>query len=94
MEAHADLAEDLLGLAGTAFTGADAESASRAVAIQVSHQVEVDVDAAILESSRRGERSKTYREGDIAINPMALRIVRLLIPPATSGAWPTVGSIR
>lgn len=91
---HAELAEDLLGLGGTAFAGADAGAATRAVALQVSHQVEIGIDAFVLSSSGRGARSKSYRDGDITVSPLAKRIVDRLIPPATSGTWAPVGSLR
>lgn len=77
LESHADTAEALLGLAGTAY---DSSQGTLAVVHQVNHQVELGPEGLALASSGRGARSKSYRSGENSISPLAAAIVRRLIP--------------
>ena len=69
-------AEVLLGLNGTAFTGADADSARTAVALQTNFQVELSTGRVATDETV-GERRTKYAEGDV--HPQAARIAARLL---------------
>lgn len=100
LEAQADLAEDLLGLAGTVFAGADAATATRAVAIQVNFQVEAGTEGEVYGSVDRGDRSFGFRGGVLnpmpTVSPRARAIVAALIGDADTDEadWSPAGSLR
>lgn len=101
LTAQADVAEDLLGLAGTQYEGEDAARLSRAVALQVNHQVAIGAEGTALSMSVRGSRTQVFR-GTGGAPPMvsaaAAKIVAQVM--ATGGgtpaadAWGTVTSLR
>ncbi len=97
LEAETRVAERLLGLRGTAFTGADVADAEDAVALQVSLQVASDPESYVAESVTRGSRSMSYRDG-VLVHPRAVAIVGPLLEAAgaASGgsAWATIQSFR
>lgn len=86
---HALLAESLLGLAGSTYTGREAEDATRAVALQVNLQVESDVEPFILSAVTRGARSATYR--GVSVHPTASALVRALAQAHATETDPTTG---
>lgn len=94
LEAEADVAEELLGLVDVRYTGEKADRATRAVALQVNHQVALGSEASAIQSKGRGSRSVTYRQtggGDlISVSAAARKIVEQLIGTVWSGA----GSLR
>lgn len=101
LDAHARIAESLLGLRSPAgWTGADAEMAALAVARQVSLQVRLDVDMQVLLRVTRGERSEDYREVLPEVDSMAQRIIGMLpdsgkvTPAQLYATWPTVRTLR
>lgn len=67
------VAEVVLGLRGTSYTGSDQEEAEAALALQVSLQVAVDPEAYLASSVTRGSRSITYRN-QIPVHPLAKEI--------------------
>lgn len=80
LAAQAELAEDFLGLDGTSFTGDDADRATRAVALQVSHQVARPQEFTFAESESRGQQSVTYRgKGEALLDERAKRVAERLI---------------
>lgn len=96
LEAQALVAERMLGLRGTAYTGDDADDAASAVALQVSLQVAKDPESYIASSVTRGSRSLTYRDG-VVLHPDAVAMVAALVTIATVGAagqWPAITSFR
>jgi hypothetical protein len=98
LEAQSRVAERVLGLADTNFTGDDAITASDAVALQVSYQVAMPPEQAIILSETRGSRSVTYRGGSASgvmamVSATAQAIVDGLI--GTNGsAWGVAGPRR
>lgn len=97
LDEHADLAEDLLGLTGSDYTGVAAARVRRAVALQVNHQLEQIPDWSVLESSNKGDRSRQYR--DWLVNPLARQIVEeVAAAPEGTGevgaGWNTLRSFR
>lgn len=78
LDAHASVAESLLGFAGlSVFSGESLDKAKQAVALQVSFQVEGGIDAAVVQSKTEGVRSMTYR-ADL-VHRMALVIAQSII---------------
>lgn len=89
LEAHANLAEILLGFdTFTAFTDTDPkyDKAAIAVALQVSYQVESGIDAFILIQQTRGSRSTTFRGAGrrgqrmVKVHPMAKQVFNAIRP--------------
>lgn len=99
LTAHADLAEDLLGLsAGSVVTeAAVVAKAQRAVALQINHQVAQSPNWSVLASNTQGSRTETYRNWEV--NPSAKRLADEVLadPSGTVGAserWGTTTSLR
>jgi hypothetical protein len=96
LEEQASLAEDLLSLAGTTFEGDDAKAAARAVAIQVSYQVERGIEGSVYQTLTRGSRTFNFRDSGY-LAPEAVEIVATLLGlagEATPSAWPAITSYR
>ena len=96
LAAQTVLAEELLGLAGTSFTGADLERVKMAVALQVSLQATLPMEALLIKSESRGARTVTYRDNlaDI-LQPQAVLLVdSLLVDTDQGGGWATAGPRR
>lgn len=76
LDAHASLAEDLLNLEGTTFTGTAKEKARRAIALQVSHQLRVPDEFAYAESERDAAGASIRYRGRTAaaVSPSAERL--------------------
>lgn len=77
LDAHARIAEQLLGLAGASLTGDEAEAAKDAIVLQVNYQVDTLPDrdwGALVE-----ERPFKWSEKDAMINPVALRMAGRLV---------------
>lgn len=97
LDAQTVLAEEVLGLSGTSFTGDDKDKAMLANVLQVNHQLLLPADAFIYKSESRGGRSVAYRDGVTAvmINPAAQVLVDSLVTGATvAGRWGTFGPRR
>lgn len=95
LDAQAEVAEDVLGLEGTSFTGAKASRATLAVVRQVNLQVATPVDAAVKASESRGNQNVAYRESEdgrpIMVDPVARRLANRLL---TSDGWTTATGVR
>lgn len=92
LEAHASLAETLLGFGSfTAFASDDPKysKAQIAVALQVSYQVEAGINAFIMLQSVRGSRAETWRGGGRRgqrfpkVHPMARQVFNEIKPRPT-----------
>lgn len=97
LDALADLAEDLLRLAGTSFEGAKADQARRAVALQVNHLVEREDhrSAAFVESESRGDQSVSYRgKEDLDVHPVAERLAEDLVKSRQPGTTSSGAEFR
>ena len=104
LEQLVGVAEDLLGLAGSAYGGEDEERAARAVALQVNHLVALGSDAFVFSSVSRGGRSWSFRggtgggdAGPALVHPIAAAIVAALPPSGENpgnAAWAPVRSRR
>lgn len=97
LAAMADLAEDLLRLAGTSFTGDAAERATRAVVLQVNLLVEREAhrSAAFIESESRGDQSVTYRgKEDLDLHPVAKRLAEDLVKSRRAGSMSSGAEFR
>lgn len=73
MAAQQRVAERVLGLNGTDYTGSAKLEAQDALALQVSLQVAQDPESYLASSVTRGSRSITYRDA-IPLHPLALEI--------------------
>lgn len=96
LEAQADAAEEVLGIAGTSYSGDDETRLLVALARQVNHQVALDgAGAAYLVSESKGSQSRTYRAGGsgsvMTADPIAIRIARAVLG---TGAWDDVRAVR
>lgn len=76
LDQHSALAEDLLDLDGTTFSGSSAEKARRAIALQVSHQVRIPGEFAFAESETDavGQRVRYRGRAEAVLSPAAERI--------------------
>lgn len=85
LDAHAELAEDLLNLEGTSFEDRAKEKARRAVALQVSHQLRVPDEIAFAESERDATGASIRYRGRTAaaVSATAERLASSLtkVPP-------------
>lgn len=79
LSAQGLVAEEMLGLADTDFTGEKAERAARAVALQVNALVAAGPDAGVFSSVGRGSRSVSYKQGGVPLNPAAKKIADRLL---------------
>ena len=61
LPAHVALAADLLGLDGLSLSGQAKQKAERALALQVSFQVEAGADAAVYSSRQVGDRTDDFQ---------------------------------
>jgi hypothetical protein len=90
---QAALAQSLLDLDGTSFSGADAATATRAVAMQVNYQLEMGLEGFTTNAVSRGSRSVVYKQGTgsrpVLVFPLAKRLVENL-----QGGWGTGPSLR
>ena len=89
---HIELAEDLLGLTGTAYTGASLPTAKRASVLQVNHQVEQGTSAAVYKEEKDGDHEVEYLE--TVLNPAAVALVASIVTIATSDEFETILSLR
>lgn len=89
---YAQVACDLLGLRAPALTGEYGAKATRAVALQVNHLVELGAEGMALQSESRGKRSRTFGAG--TINAAARAIVSQLPGMGPGGSWPAMVSVR
>ncbi len=84
LAAEAIVAETVLGLVGTAYTEEKYDRAAVAVALQISYQVDADIEGFILQSASRGGRSVSYRtagkKGLPIAHPLAKKIADSLKP--------------
>lgn len=82
LEAHGRVAEQLLGLLSFPVFGDGTDSflsAKDAVALQVSHQVEMGLDAHILASMARGGRTFNFRNSGRRSPPIVNAAARRLV---------------
>jgi hypothetical protein len=90
---QAALAQTLLELDDSSFSGADAATATRAVAMQVNYQIEMGLEGFTTNAVSRGSRSVVYKQGTgsrpVLVFPLAKRLVENL-----SGGWDTGISLR
>lgn len=97
LQAHTDLAADLLGLDDDSFTdGSEKEAkAERAVVLQVNHQVAGEGSSA-LQSRSTGARSKSYRDLVPTVDPVAAKLAADVggSPAGAEGDYKSVPSIR
>lgn len=97
LQAHTDLAADLLGLDDDSFTdGSEKEAkAQRAVVLQVNHQVAGE-GASALQSRSTGARSKSYRDLVPTVDPVAAKLAEDVggSPAGGEGDFKSVPSIR
>jgi hypothetical protein len=96
LEAHAELAEDLLGITSLSLSEDQLESARRAVVRQINLQVSLPEDFALVQSESKGDQSVEYRGTNIQagvnpIDPIAERIADSL---AGAQNWGAVRSVR
>lgn len=99
LDAQADVAELVLGLAGTEYTGVMAERAATAVALQVNYQLVVTPDVLAMTVHREGERQEEYRAALPDVYPPSARIVATLNEAGEEAIndaanWDTVQSLR
>lgn len=89
------VAERVLGLTGTGYTGTAKLEAEDALAMQVSLQVATDPMTFLAQSETKGIESITYRD-TIPIHPMALEIAKGLFAEnlGSDNVWPTIPSLR
>lgn len=89
------VAERVLGLAGTSYSGTAKLEAEDALAMQVSLQVAQDPEAYLASSVTRGSRSISYRD-TIPLHPLAIEIARSLFAENLGSAsdWPAILSLR
>lgn len=103
LEAKADTAEDVLGLAGTAFTGADADKAKRAVVYWINCQLGPDDGSRTVKSrsKSKGGQSESITYADHRDEKLSARLAdpcqmaqllaRQLVGP---GTFNTLTSVR
>jgi hypothetical protein len=94
LDAHAVVAETLLGLRSTKYSGDEADQAALAVAHQVNFQVFRPALFALVQSETKGTQSVTFREtqGEKHLtDDIAAAIVDRL---ASTVGWPTIRSKR
>ncbi len=83
LAAQQQVAELVLGLRDTDYTGAAETDAENALALQVSLQVAADPETYLASDVTRGSRSITYRDG-VPLHPLALEIVAALAADAVT----------
>jgi hypothetical protein len=97
LNAQTLISERLLGLAGTSLTDDDALEAANANALQVSYQVAMPPEQAIVLTETRGARTVTYRGGTGAglsfVYAQAQAIVDAILGEP-SGSWGFAGPRR
>ena len=71
--------ERTLGLHNTSFTGDKAEDAKLAIVLQLNYENQIDGNASVYESVKRGEREWQYRADLEAILPRAKAIADRLL---------------
>jgi hypothetical protein len=90
---QAAVAQSLLDLDGSSFSGEDAAKATRAVAMQLNYQIEMGIEGFAANAVSRGGKSTTYRQGagaaPILVFPPAKRMVEDL-----RGGWASGPSLR
>lgn len=87
------LAETLLRFEAPALTGTLAEDAARAVALQVSYQVERGIEADVYDSLTRGSRKFDFRDAGL-LHPIAAEIAEALLDDGVANDWPAITSLR
>lgn len=90
--AQGNLAQDLLGLTGTAFTGTIAARLTDYIVLQVNFQVEAETSGYVYQSKGRGARSVTYAGHHV--HPVAAAGVRAVLRAAGVGGYPVLLSKR
>ena len=78
------VAQRVLGLSGTDYTGTAKQEAEGALAMQVSLQVAQDPEAFLAKTVTRGSRTITYRDA-VPIHPLALDIAERLFAEDLDG---------
>lgn len=93
LQAEAELAIDLLGLADAGVSGATRTKAQRAVAMQVNHQVHLSGGAGYaLSSDKVGRRSRSFRSSGLRlVSPVAAKLAYDIVG---YDGWPTVERLR
>ncbi len=95
-EANVLLAETLLKLPTSPWTGRDAEQAMQAIALQMNWQVEWKMDPYALASefARIQGESKKYKPDVPVVNPQAAKILEPVLAAKGLGPFRTLRSIR
>ncbi len=88
------LAEQLLGLRGTALTGANGRTAKLAVGMQVSFMIEQGVASRLYSDLTEGERRYKFAEAaEPGVDPVAARLVAPLLAPVLPPAAPVTPTV-
>jgi hypothetical protein len=90
---QAALAQTILNLDGTSFTGDDAATATRAVAMQLNYQLEMGLEGFTAAAVTRGSRSTVYKQGTGARAGLAFPLAKRLVD-SLLGGWDTGRSLR
>ena len=85
--AHADVAEMVLGIHDTNYTGEDATRLALAVVLTVNYRLEKGLDADVYSSTSRGAVSSTYR-GEHAPPPAPLEATMIVDRVVGYSGWP------
>jgi len=90
------MAAELLNVDTTVFTGSALATVLRALAIQVSWQVDLDRKALYVkaESSSASHQSVTYRDGLGLIAPEALQMIGRVLAKVGVSQWGNIKSVR
>jgi hypothetical protein len=90
---QAAVAQSMLGLNDSTFSGTDAAKATRAVAMQLNYQLEMGIEGFSANAVSRGGRSTVYKTGagarPVLVFPPAKRMVEDLL-----GGWASGPSLR
>lgn len=94
LEAHNIVAEEVLGLVGTTYTGDEAVRAAHAVALQVNYQVSLPPSVWSVKEEQVGPLKTVYRDNLPPVNPFAASMVSSLLIAVTGSAGVGAGWAR
>jgi hypothetical protein len=95
LDAYTVLAETALGLRGTNFTGAYAETATLANVLQVNYQLSLPNEVWYVSQEERGQRKVIYRGiADLLVDRRAASLVAPLLVSDPSAGWVLFGPRR